>query len=97
MSNSLQAHGLYVACQAPLSMGFPRQEYWSGLLSSPPGDLPNLGIELGFPVLQADSLALSHLGHPQSECRVMKTVRGKRNQKYRAQELSDGTKAPKKG
>ena len=34
-----------VARQAPLSMGFPRQEYWSGLLFPPPGDLPDLGIE----------------------------------------------------
>ena len=35
-----------IACQAPLSMGFPRQEYWSGLPCSPPGDLPDPGIEL---------------------------------------------------
>ena len=34
-----------VACQAPLSMGFSRQQYWSGLPSPPPGDLPNPGIE----------------------------------------------------
>ena len=34
-----------VAQQAPLSMGFPRQEYWSGLLFSPPGDLPDPGSE----------------------------------------------------
>ena len=34
-----------VACQAPLSMGFSRKEYWSGLPCPPPGDLPNLGIE----------------------------------------------------
>ena len=34
-----------VACQAPLSMGFSRQEYWSGLPFPPPGDLPNPGIE----------------------------------------------------
>ena len=34
-----------VARQAPLSMGFPRQEYWSGLLFPPPGDLPDPGIE----------------------------------------------------
>ena len=32
-------------CQAPLSMGFSRQEYWSGLLCPPPGDLPNPGTE----------------------------------------------------
>ena len=35
-----------VACQAPLSMGFSRQEYWSRLPCLPPGDLPELGIEL---------------------------------------------------
>ena len=34
-----------VACQAPLLMGFSRQESWSGLLYPPPGDLPDLGIE----------------------------------------------------
>ena len=34
-----------VTCQAPLSMGFPRQEYWSGLLFPSPGDLPDLGIK----------------------------------------------------
>ena len=33
------------ACQAPLSTGFSRQEYWSGLLFPPPGDLPDPGIE----------------------------------------------------
>ena len=35
-----------VALQAPLSMGFPRQEYWSGLPIPTPGDLPNPGIKL---------------------------------------------------
>ena len=44
-----------VACQAPLSMGFSRQEYWSGLSFPSPGDRPNPGIELGSPTLQADS------------------------------------------
>ena len=38
-----------VAHQAPLPMGFPRQEYWSGLPSPSPGDLPNLGIESRSP------------------------------------------------
>ena len=47
-----------VACQAPLSMGFSRQEYWSGLLSPPLGDLPNLRTESVSPALQADSLPL---------------------------------------
>ena len=37
-----------VAFQAPLSMGFSRQVYWSGLLWPPPGDLPNPGIEPGY-------------------------------------------------
>ena len=45
-----------VACQAPLSMGFSRQEYWSGLPFPSPGDLPYAGIEPGSPALQADSL-----------------------------------------
>ena len=45
-----------VACQAPLSMGFSRQEYWSGLPFPSPGDLPDPGIEPGSPMLQADSL-----------------------------------------
>ena len=43
-----------VACQTPLSMGFSRQDYWSGLPFPPPGDLSNLGIKpasLMFPVL----------------------------------------------
>ena len=46
-----------VAHQAPLSMGFSRQEYWSGLTFSSPGDLPDLGIEPGSPALQEDSLS----------------------------------------
>ena len=45
-----------VAHQAPLSMGFPRQEYWSGLLFPSVGDLPDSGIEPRLPALQADSL-----------------------------------------
>ena len=45
-----------VACQAPLSMGFSRQEYWSGLPFLSVGDLPDPGIKLGSPALQADSL-----------------------------------------
>ena len=48
------------AHQAPLSMGFSRQEYWSGLPSLPRGDLPNPGIEPMSPALQVDSLQLSH-------------------------------------
>ena len=47
-----------IARQASLSMGFSRQEYWSGLLLPSPGDLPNPGIEPGSPALQAGSLPL---------------------------------------
>ena len=53
------------ACQAPLSMGLSRQDYWSGLPFLPPGDLPDPGIELMWPAspeLQADSLPLSYFG-----------------------------------
>ena len=42
-----------VARQAPLSMGFPRQEYWSGLPFPPPGDLPDPGIQPSSPVSPA--------------------------------------------
>ena len=45
-----------VACQAPLSMGFSRQEYWSGLPFPSPGDLPDPGTEPRSPALQADDL-----------------------------------------
>ena len=45
-----------VARQAPLSMGFPRQEYWSRSPFSSPEDLPDPGIEPRSPALQADSL-----------------------------------------
>ena len=45
-----------MAYQDPLSMGFSRQEYWSGLPFPSPGDLPDPGIELGSPALQADTL-----------------------------------------
>ena len=44
------------ACQASLSMGFSRQEYWSGLPFPSPGDLPDSGIKPGSPALQADYL-----------------------------------------
>ena len=56
-----------VARQAPLSMGFSRQEYWSGLPCPSPGDLPDPGIEAMSPAalaLQVDSLPVSHWGNP---------------------------------
>ena len=53
-----------VAHQAPLSMGFPRQEYWSGLPFPSLGNLPDPGIELRSPTLQADSLLSEPPGKP---------------------------------
>ena len=53
-----------VARQAPLSMGFSRQEYWSGLPFPSPGDLPDPGIEPGSPALQADALSSEPPGKP---------------------------------
>ena len=49
------------ACQAPLCMGFSRQEYWSGLPFPSPGDIPEPCIKPGSAALQADSL-LTELG-----------------------------------
>ena len=53
-----------VACQAPLSVRFPRQEYWSGYPFPSPGDLPDPGIEPGSPTLQADTLPYEPPGKP---------------------------------
>ena len=53
-----------VAYQAPPSMGFSKQEYWSGLSFSSIGDLPNPGLEPGFPTLQADALPSEPPGKP---------------------------------
>ena len=53
-------------CQPPLSMGFSRQEYWSGLPGRPPGDLPDPGMERVScsPELPVDSLPLSYWEAP---------------------------------
>ena len=53
-----------VAHQAPLSMGFSRQEYWSGVPFPSPGDLPNTGTEPRSPALQANSLPAEPQGKP---------------------------------
>ena len=53
-----------VAYQAPLSMGFSRQEDWRGLTFPSPGNLPHTGIEPESPTLQAGALQLSHQGSP---------------------------------
>ena len=53
-----------VAYQAPPSMGFSRQEYWSGLPFPSPGDLPNPGIKPRSPSLEADALTSEPPGKP---------------------------------
>ena len=53
-----------VAHQAPPSMGFSRQEYWSGLPFPSPGDLPDPGIEPRSPALQVDALTSEPPGKP---------------------------------
>ena len=55
---------LFVTLWTPLSMGFSRQEYWSGLLCPQPGDLPDPGFEPGSPALQADTLQSEPPGKP---------------------------------
>ena len=60
-----------VVYQAPLSMGFSRQQYWSALPCAPPGDLPNPGTKAmspESPALQMNSLLLSHQGGPLWHC-----------------------------
>ena len=53
-----------VACQSPLSMEFSRQEYQTGLSFPSPGNLPNPGVKLGSPALQAVSLPSEPPGNP---------------------------------
>ena len=84
---SLQPHGLYIAHQAPLSMGFPRQEYWNGLPFPTPGDLLDPGIEPVFLCVlqwQVDSLPLCHLGSPQGVKLIARhlTAGKKANQRF---------------
>ena len=62
-----------VALQVPLSMGFSRQEYWSGLPCLPPGDLPNPGVVPMSPALQADCLPSEPPGKPSSSSRCLAT------------------------
>ena len=65
--------------QAPVSMGFSRQEYWSGLPCLPPGDLPNLGIDpesLTSPALAAGFLTTSATWENWSSIQSEKTTPG---------------------
>ena len=59
-----------IAYQAPPSVGFSRQEYWSGLSVPSPGDLPDPRIEPRFPTLQADALSSEPHSSVQSLSRV---------------------------
>ena len=61
---SLSRIQLFVAFLAPPSMGFSMQEYWSGLPFPSPGHLPDPGIKLRSPTLQADSLLSESPGNP---------------------------------
>ena len=72
VAKSLQSYRLFVtpwtvACQAPLSMGFSRLEYWSGLPFPSAGDLPGPGIKPKSPALQVDSLPSEPPGKPSGE------------------------------
>ena len=62
-----------VTCQAPLSMGFSRQEYWSGQPFPSPVDLPDPGIEPRSPLLQVDSLPSEPPGKPKIRFRRHQT------------------------
>ena len=62
-----------IACWVPLSMGFHRKGYWSGLPFPSPGNLPDPGIEPASLTLQADSLPLSHQGNPAQAISEIKT------------------------
>ena len=63
-----------LALQAPLSMAFSKQEYWSGLLFLPPADLPNPGTEPRSPALQADSLPSELPGKPNINKKFRKLI-----------------------
>ena len=71
-----------VARQAPLSMGFSRQEYWSGLPFPSPGDLLDPGIEPRSPSLQADSLPPEPAGKPKIHESESRSVVSKSLQPY---------------
>ena len=64
-----------IARQVPLSVGYSRQEYWSGLPFPSPGDFPNPGIEPRSPALQADSLPSEPRVKPVLEYRKLNAVR----------------------
>ena len=66
VSSSLRPHGLYVTHQVPLSMGFPRQQHWSGCHFLLQGIFPTQGLNLRLLHWQTGSLLLSQQGSPSS-------------------------------
>ena len=68
-----------IAYQAPLSMGFSRQEYCSGLPFPSLGDLPNPGIELVSPSLQADTLLSEPPGKPYMAIKILNQMEGRKS------------------
>ena len=60
----MHAQSHHILCDPMESMGFSRQDYWSGLSFPSPGDLPNPGIKPGSPALQQILYHLSHRGSP---------------------------------
>ena len=85
-----------VAHQAPLSMEFSRQEYWSGLPLLPPGDHPYPGIKPrspAAPALQAGSLPLSHLG----SIRIMSIINDKKSEEEVGEKEWEDGKGEKRG
>ena len=64
-----------LAHQAPVSMGFPRQEYWSGLPFPAPGDLPDPGMEPIYPALAGGFFAIELAGTPTKQVNISYLMR----------------------
>ena len=78
-----------IACQAPLSMGFSRQEYWSGLPFPSPGDFPDPRIQPGSAALQADYLPTELWGKPNAYLDYIKSLLQCRKWKWSRWVVSD--------
>ena len=85
-----------VAYQAPPSMGFSRQEYWSGLPFPSPGDLPNPGIKPRSPALQGDALTSeppgkpnSHWGKEPSTKKILSAHRPGKSKRYTTEDIAE--------
>ena len=83
-----------VSHQAPLSMGFSGQEYWSGLPFLSPGNLPDPGTELGSPTLQAGTLTSEPPGKPCQKKKGLTNILDKLLPKYLWSSGDDGLWGP---